>query len=213
MSTVLKLDHLVYAVPNLTDAIDSFEEQLGQAPTHGGRHEGLGTHNAILPLANECYVELIASDPDGRQPSHPRPFGLDSLEGARLVTWAVRSHAIEKDVERVRTRGFDPGAILEMSRRSPTGEILKWKLALQAKPVGDGIVPFVIDWGRTPHPAATGTGPPLELELESLTGGHPNRESLRPALDALNVRLELEVLTQPSLRAVIQGPRGRLTLT
>jgi hypothetical protein len=208
----LKLDHLVYAVPDLAASIESFEHRLGQAPRAGGRHVGLGTHNAILPLANECYVELIAIDPDADKPNHPRPFGLDSLDGPRLVTWAVRSRSIESDVERARTQGYDPGAVLSMSRRSPSGELLEWKLTLRADAIGDGIVPFVIDWGKTPHPASIAAGQLGELELEMFCGDHPHPDAILQALDALNVEFELGVLAERKLTARIKGPRGRMML-
>ncbi|MGY8804381.1 MAG: VOC family protein, partial [bacterium] len=61
----LRLDHLVYAVPDLTAAIASFDSALGVSPAYGGRHTGMGTHNAILPFRGDTYLELIARDPDG----------------------------------------------------------------------------------------------------------------------------------------------------
>ena len=150
----LKLDHLVYAVPDLEKAIESFSHQLGCAPVFGGRHEGLGTHNAILPLEGLTYLELMAADPTLPDPDLARPFGLDLLQGPRLVTWAVRSRDIEADTKLARERGYDPGIAIEMSRKEPSGETLNWKLSLSREPLGDGLVPFVIDWGSTRHPSS-----------------------------------------------------------
>ena len=212
MTTRLTLDHLVYGVPDLVESMHEFGRRLGRAPQPGGRHEGLGTHNAILPLTGETYIELIASDPDSPTPKQPRPFGLDTLDGPRLITWAVRSRSIETDVERARERGFDPGPIINMSRRSPTGELLEWKLTIQTKGFGDGIVPFVIDWGRTPHPAASDPNDADELALSDLSAVHPDADAIRDALAALGVDLRLEADPQPSLIAQVTGPNGNLVL-
>ena len=43
----------------------------------GGSHPGLGTHNALLSLGDESYLEIIAPDPTQPKPDHPRIFGLD----------------------------------------------------------------------------------------------------------------------------------------
>jgi hypothetical protein len=225
----LKLDHLVYGVPDLAEAIDDFEKRLGLTPVLGGRHEGLGTHNAILPLGGETYLELIASDPDGPIPNQPRPFGLDTLRDPRLVTWAVRSRSIESDVELSRKHGFDPGIVLAMTRRESDGQILRWQLSLRQKPFGDGLVPFVIDWGKSRHPAAvTGLGfhdqndeetdpratarPAPAAELSDFSATHPDPASIQTAFDALGVVLDVQPGTTARLNARLTGPAGFLEL-
>ena len=212
MTKRLETDHLVYAVPNLANALDEFERRLGFAPSFGGRHEGLGTHNAILPLEGEIYLELIASDPDRPAPKQPRPFGLDVLHGPRLVTWAVRSRAIEADVERARDHGFDAGIVLAMSREEPGGEMLHWKLTLRAAPFGGGLVPFLIDWGQGSHPSTRAARNGVRCSLSNFTACHPDRAPIEEALDALQVELEVQVASQPALRARLTGPAGSLDL-
>lgn len=227
MTSQLTLDHLVYGVPDLRDAIDSFEKRLGVQPILGGRHEGLGTHNAILTLGSETYLEIIARDPDGPIPKQPRPFGLDALRVPRLVTWAVRSRSIDSDVERARESGFDPGIVFGMMRREPDGEVLEWKLSLRQKPFGDGIVPFVIDWGTSRHPTSKTAfpnqsddrtdiptkarpGPPCRLTGFSAT--HSDPAPIRAALSALGVALDVEPGPVIGLNARLTGPAGHLEL-
>ncbi|MBW2290742.1 MAG: VOC family protein [Deltaproteobacteria bacterium] len=212
MTEHLKLDHIVYAVPDLEGAIDEFTRRLGSAPAFGGRHEGLGTHNAILPLAGETYVELIAADPGLPAPNQQRPFGLDSLQGPRLVTWAVRSRNIEADATRARERGYDPGIVFEMSRKEPDGEVLRWKLSLRAKPLGDGLVPFVIDWGSATHPAAASAADSVRCTLGNLSAQHPDPQAVRGALDALGVELSVDEAPTANLCARLTGPAGSLEL-
>ena len=208
VSAPLVLDHLVYAVPDLEAAVAHFEAKLGAAPRAGGKHDGLGTHNAILSGGAQRYVELIAADPEEPAPAQPRPFGLDRLKRARLVTWAVRSGDIAADVERSRQAGFDPGLVLEVSRQQPNGERVAWKLSLRPESYGDGLVPFVIDWGQAAHPAEAGA----RCSLEGFRGLHPDPDSIRSALDALGVSFEVAIGSAPELRSVVVGPSGRLEL-
>jgi hypothetical protein len=44
------IDHLVYAVPSLPAAIADVAERFGVRAQAGGKHIGLGTHNALLAL-------------------------------------------------------------------------------------------------------------------------------------------------------------------
>jgi hypothetical protein len=213
VTQLLALDHLVVGVPDLAAAMDEFERRLGVAPHFGGRHDGLGTHNAILPLAGVRYLELIAADPAtlGRF-DRRRPFGLDSLSETRLVTWAVRSRSIEADVARVRDRGFDPGNVLDVSRREPDGRILHWKLTLRAEPFGDGLVPFVIDWSNTPHPAVPKDDTAVPCTLVRFSAVHPDPRPITEALDALGAELHVVTGPKPGLVAELRGPGGSFAL-
>ena len=230
MNDRLTLDHLVYGVPDLAKAIDDFEARLGLAPVRGGRHESLGTHNAILPLCGETYLELIARDPDEPSPDPPRPFGLDSLHHPQLVTWAVRSREIEQDVERVRKRNYDPGIVFPMTRKVTNGHTIAWKLALRTKPFGDGLVPFLIDWGDTTHPSRSvghttddaGQSASEKREprisnricrLFDFCAFHPDPAPIQAAIDALGVDLEIQHGPVPGLRARLDGPSGSIDLT
>lgn len=58
-----QLDHLVYGVSSLDEGMVHFHNLTGIKPVIGGRHEGLGTHNAIFSLGDDTYFEIIAADP------------------------------------------------------------------------------------------------------------------------------------------------------
>lgn len=80
------LDHIVYAVPDVSAAVQNLTIRLGVAPIMGGKHQGLGTHNALLSLSEMAYLEIIGPDPDQPTPSMPRPFAIDTLSAPRLRT-------------------------------------------------------------------------------------------------------------------------------
>jgi hypothetical protein len=198
------LDHLVYAVPDLAAAVVDFERRTGVRPVAGGSHAGRGTANYLVGLGS-AYLELIGPDPD--QPDHagPRPFGVDATGAARLATWAARTRDIESAVAAARSKGFDPGPVLAMSRTESTGEMLEWRLTMADEPAYGGLVPFLIDWGVTAHPAGRGLPP---VELASFTATHPEPGGVRRALAALGVDLAIEAGPETALHAELRTPRG-----
>jgi hypothetical protein len=55
----VRIDHVIYATEDLDAAAERIEAELGLPAAGGGRHEGLGTHNRIVPLG-DGYLELLA---------------------------------------------------------------------------------------------------------------------------------------------------------
>lgn len=204
----MKVDHVVYGVDDLGAGIDDLAERLGVRAAPGGRHVGRGTHNALLSLGGDAYLEIIAPDPE-----QPRPerlsFALDRLRLPRLVGWAARSDRLEDDVSDARERGYDPGPIEEMSRRQPSGTVLAWRLSRQAPDPSRLVVPFLIDWGGSPHPSRSC---PAGVRLVELRAEHPDPAAILPVLAALRVNLPLVEGPEPALVATLDTPRGRAEL-
>ncbi|GAB4329697.1 MAG: VOC family protein [Dehalococcoidia bacterium] len=204
-----ELDHLVYGAPDLDSAVEALEALLGVRATPGGRHEGVGTHNALIALGESAYLEVIAPDPTQPPPGRPRPFGLDRLVKPRLVTWAIKAPGIDAAVERARAAGHDPGEVRAMSRATPDGRRLEWRLATPREPVCAGLVPFLIDWGETPSPATTAA---QGCRLAALWAEYPNPRALRAYLRTLGVELEVRLSPRPRLVATMECPRGVVEL-
>jgi catechol 2,3-dioxygenase-like lactoylglutathione lyase family enzyme len=60
----VRIDHVIYATSDLDVAATWVESELGLSAVQGGRHEGHGTHNRIVPLGGG-YLELMAvADPE-----------------------------------------------------------------------------------------------------------------------------------------------------
>ena len=190
------IDHLVYAVADLTEGIDWCEQQTGIRPAMGGAHKGLGTHNALVSLG-ECYLEIIAPDP-----------GQPDRDGPGLVGFAVRptdDETIEDLVDRCLESGYDTGPISDMSRQVPNGDLLVWALTFPSSPT----LPFIIDWGDTALPSTT---QPCGVELENFAVNHPLPFNVMGPLAALGLDIDVVAAERGGLTATITGPIGSAEL-
>ena len=206
---ISRVDHLVYATPDLNRGVEEIEKLLGVRATAGGQHPGRGTRNALIALGPTTYLEIIAPDPEQPPPQEPRPFGIDGLKESRLVAWCVSG----RDLERLRSeavgKGVPLGEVRSGSRRRPDGVQLSWQFTDPSMLVADGIVPFFIDWGDSPHPARTAA---KGATLVSLRAEHTDVKGVRRMLQHLGVDLPVKRGQSPALIAVIEGPRGRVEL-
>ncbi len=210
-----RLDHLVVAVPDLQEGGRLLAARLGVEPSPGGRHHGFGTKNLLVSLGSDAYLEIIGPDPGQPRPRGGRALGVDRVTGPRLVTWAVREPDLEGRMAAARAAGFDPGSIVEMGRDRPDGVRLAWRLGVPPATLaggelpGDGLVPFLIDWGQTPHPSV---GLPAECVLVSLRGEHPDPDAIGAMLRAMDVDLAVTAGSEPRLLATVDTPRGSVEL-
>ncbi|MFE1027370.1 VOC family protein [Streptomyces sp. NPDC058818] len=199
------LDHLVLATPDLAATVADFTRRTGVAPAPGGSHLGSGTRNHLVGLGGTGYLEIIGPDPDQSPPDGPRPSWIERLTAPRFVSWAIRPPDLDAAVLAARARGHDPGAVRPMSRRRPDGTLLEWRLTDGVHP--SGLVPFLIDWGTTPHPSA---GLPV-TPLLALTATAPDPAGIRPPLSALGTALPLTA-GPTGLCCTVDTPRGPVSL-
>ena len=202
-------DHLVYATPDLQVGVDRIERLIGVRAAAGGQHPGRGTRNALVALGPATYLEIIGPDPEQPNPKEPRPFGIDGLREPRLVAWASKSSEPEKIAATAERHGITLGPVIAGSRRRADGVLLAWRYTDPRTVVADGIVPFFIDWGKTPHPAATAA---MGASLIALHADHPEVARVQKMLDDLGVDLAVQGGRTPALVATINSPRGTVTL-
>jgi hypothetical protein len=206
---LLRVDHLVYATPDLSRGIEEIEKLLGVRASPGGQHPGRGTRNALLALGAATYLEIIAPDPEQPSPKTSRPFGIDGLKESRLITWAAKGNDLEQLRLEAARKGVQLGEVMVGSRRQSDEVLLSWRFTNPSTVVADGVVPFFIDWGESPHPARTAAG---GLSLIDLRAEHPDAERVQQLLHRLGLNLPVQRGSRPALAAVINGPRGRVEL-
>lgn len=204
MTAHTEFDHLVVAADRLDRGIAHVERCLGVRCVPGGRHPGLGTHNALLGLGHDRYIEVIAIDPQAKAPATPRWFGLDDpaiqaalLERPRLLAWVARGDDLDAAVAAC---VHDAGQPRPMQR-----DDLHWRIAFpdDGALIEYGLVPPLIEWGSgVRHPARR--LPDAGLRLRTLHGSHPDPARVRERLAPLSLT---DVLT---LEAGRTGEAARL---
>lgn len=206
-------DHLVLAARDLDAGAAWLEQHLGLALASGGKHARMGTHNRLLGLGEDFYLELIAIDPAAPPPGRPRWFGLDQADlqadRPRLIHWVARSDDILRDA----AASVEPlGDILPMERGD-----YRWRITVPADGhlPGEGLVPTLIQWDVPFHPAAR--LPDAGCRLMKLEGFHPQPAWIRTVLQSLGLGSRLDVHPcaedeSAQLVAYLKTPRGLVEL-
>jgi hypothetical protein len=201
------IDHIIYAHPDLDAGVAEIEDRFGVLAAGGGQHPGRGTHNKVLALGPRTYLEIIAPDPRQPDPSGLPPSVVEGITWGRVVGWALACEDLAAAVVRARSMGFDPGAVVDGERLGPRGTHLRWRAAGNA--AHGGLVPFLINWGDTPHPAVDAAH---GLVLRSVHLEHPDPGALSAALAAIGAAVDVRPAPEPALVARIDGPKGEQEL-
>ena len=199
------VDHLLYLVPTREQGMDEIEALLGVRPAPGGRHPQYGTHNALLSLGEGVYFEVIARDPELPVPAAGVLFDADKVTESRLVTWVLRADDFDNVVAAAEIAGLGLGAADPGHRERPDGSRIEW-IATDPSPLPmDGVVPFLINWGNSPHPS--GVAPPAG-EFLGLRIEHPEVDKVREAMAVLGADVEVVAADAPALVTRIRTAAG-----
>ena len=171
---MLTLDHIVVAAPSLDEGVAYVRDMTGLEVPKGGEHPHMGTHNHLLRLGADQFLEVIAVNPDAPVPDRPRWFDLDHPVQTRLAHWVVRCS------DMATTRMHLPEALgpaLSLTRGD-----LRWQLTVPedgSLPMG-GAMPSLLEWESDPLPPTKMPG--ADAELISLAITHPAADLIRDTL-------------------------------
>ena len=184
---MLRLDHLAVVAPDLAMGTAWVEAALGVTLQPGGKHARYGTHNTLLGLGDDLYLEVIAKDPEAAPYDGPTWFGLDDFTGApRLGNWICQTDDLDGLLR-------DAPAAVGLPRDLSRGD-LAWRITVPedgSKPY-DGAYPTLIQWAAgTHHPARRLAESGCRL-LE-LTVSHPQADDLRAMLPLVDDRVRFVV--------------------
>jgi glyoxalase-like protein len=208
-----ELDHLVVGAATLAAGVAFVEQLTGIPPVPGGKHATMGTHNALMRLGERAYLEIIAIDPEGAKPAHPRWFDLDSValkgelaERPRLIAWAARTREIERASKAC---PIALGTIRSLERGD-----YRWRLTVpdDGHRPAKGVVPALIQWDVPAHPAER--LPASGISLVQFGATHSDPAPVRAALTALGLEQTLPVSydRETRLLAMLRTPRGTIAL-
>ena len=193
-----EIDHIVIGAEQLYKVSSQLECLLGVKLSVGGKHPLMATHNNLLKLQSNTYIEVIAIDPKASPPSpingQPRWFSLDTdatkaklANAGQPLCWVISVDDIEIAKS---TCSYDPGEIIDMTRGS-----LKWRLTVpkDGSLVEDGVLPSLIEWpgGRNPANQMLESG----VSLNKLLLFHPNPDKIINILAELGINGPIEVVT------------------
>ncbi|NLE99263.1 MAG: VOC family protein [Propionibacterium sp.] len=213
-----RLDHLMLVVGDLARGVQEFAELTGVRPVRGGRHTSGGTANYLVgvhPLpgvdALPPYLEILGPDPEAA----PEVRGLRSnligdASGPVLRTWLVRARDIEQDVLRAAEAGYPVGDVGTLSRLTPEGQRLQWRLSRRRDLVFGGAQPGIIDWGEAAHPSE---GLEPQITIESIEVAARDVAAARGFLGALGLDVAVRQAEQDSLVARLGTPKGPITIS
>lgn len=203
--SISALDHLIVGSQDLTEAIDWFENLTGVRAAFGGKHPGMGTHNALASLGDGAYLELLAIDPD--QDGGLFASVLDGLETPELIAWAAGCNDSTAASEGFTSANIG-STIVPMTRESPDGALLSWEVILPTKPpLG---TPFLIDWMQTKHPSST---TPSGIEITEFVIMTPDVSLLTDISQGLDGDWTISQGPFNSLNATMNTPKGEIQLT
>jgi hypothetical protein len=208
----MHLDHLSYAAgpEGLTETVRRLSAELGATFHDGGFHPRFGTRNAILPLTDEHYLEVV--EVLDHPASDKAPFGqavrARSALGGGWLGWVVAVDDITVVEERL-GRAAAAG-----NRHRPDGTELLWKQIGVNGLIADPQLPFFVQW-QSPeelHPSAGADG---TLSLAALEmAGDPQRvsqwlgEPVEAPLEDVKVEWVAPHGTPGIIAAQVQTPQG-----
>ena len=215
-----RIDHLAIGAANLSQGVAYIKTCLGVDIPYGGNHVDMGTHNHLMQLGDQVYLELMAINPDVEPPERPRWFGLENAYIRRqleqqptLLTWVVSTDNLEELLQQAQTQAkFSFGQSELMSR----GDI-RWCFGIpdDGRLLAGGIVPYVMEWKTDIHPPSNLAD--LGCQFQRLEIYHPHPTWLRSVLGAIGAA-ELATIqalppnSPPYLVAHIDTPRGLVAL-
>jgi hypothetical protein len=199
---MLTLDHLAISATSLDEGVAAVETALGVTLAPGGQHPHMATHNRLLSLGPDLYLEVIAADPAQPRPAWPRWFDLDRLKGPpRLTNWICRCDDIAAEL------ALSPpgtGTPIALSRGD-----FRWQMAVPATGIlpFDNAFPALIQWEGTAHPAPR--LPDHGIRLTRFEIAHPEALALRAALRNRLHDPRIHITPGPqAMRATFATPHG-----
>ena len=206
---MIRIDHILWAAPDLDEGERLFERLTGVTPAHGGVHPGFGTRNSLAALDRGAYFEILAPDPtqDG---TGNRGGRIAALKRPGLLTFAIASDALDVLKATALAEGLTVKGPTLRRRATPSGAELNWRILYLEHALFGESIPFVIDWGATAHPSVS---TPPGCGLKSFAALHPDAQRLAALYGRLGLPVAVKRAIEPGFVAELETPFGDAVLT
>jgi len=207
-----RIDHIVIGASNLISGTKILETKLYTKFSSGGEHQIMGTHNNLLKLKSDIYLEVIANNPIVDKPSRQRWFSLDDANtkekikfSPRLLCWVLEVDNLEDTVKQC---GYNPGEVLQLSR-----DDLTWKITVPSdgKLLENGVLPILIEWSDNQHPSIKLTNSKVSINKLSLF--HPEPFKIKNIISNL-IDSDLIRVSEgfPKIELILTTPKGTVVI-
>ncbi|MBT8232298.1 MAG: VOC family protein [Saprospiraceae bacterium] len=205
-----QIDHIVLAVQNLDEAIKDFESKTGVTPITGGCHLNHGTKNAIVPLSNFSYLEIIAPDTDNKIFKGSRWMAVDKIQSPTITRWAMTSDIKSSFNDLINNYPNTFGHTIQGNRLLQNGQKLSWIMTKPATtPLVDPI-PFLIDWSTSDlHPCHNKLP---ECGLIDFSLEFENKQIIHKLSKTLLKDFKLIHSVRDKINCIIDTPKGMVQL-
>ena len=143
-----KLDHIVFGAKSLEEGTNFIEKKLDIKLSEVGYHDFMGTHNRVVKVDKDIYLEVIAIDPSSKSPNENRWFNLDNPILQKKLEYSPQmiGYVIETKDKEILKHFYTP---IEASRGN-----YKWNFAMPSlesnffnkELIENGIIPSLINW-------------------------------------------------------------------
>jgi len=207
-----RIDHIVIGASNLISGTKILETKLYTKFSSGGEHQIMGTHNNLLKLKSDIYLEVIANNPIVDKPSRQRWFSLDDANtkekikfSPRLLCWVLEVDNLEDTVKQC---GYNPGEVLQLSR-----DDLTWKITVPSdgKLLENGVLPILKEWSDNQHPSIKLTNSKVSINKLSLF--HPEPFKIKNIISNL-IDSDLIRVSEgfPKIELILTTPKGTVVI-
>ena len=143
-----KLDHIVFGATSLEEGTNFIENKLVTKLSNVGYHDFMGTHNRVIKVDKDIYLEIISINPRSKAPKEDRWFNLDNpkLQQKLENSPQIIGYVIETDDKEILKHFCAP---IKASRGN-----YKWNFSmpnlesdfLDIELIQNGIIPSLINW-------------------------------------------------------------------
>jgi catechol 2,3-dioxygenase-like lactoylglutathione lyase family enzyme len=170
---IFGFDHFIILTNNL-DAATQRYRRLGFEVRAGGEHPAMGSHNALIAIADRTYIELVGFKDTALAVKSYWRAGVECLQsGEGFGGYVLASNDLASDVAQIKQRALVYDEPKPGSRVRPDGQRVEWQTAMfNGSPIG--LLPFLIQ-DVTPH----------TLRIEPPTDGIGSRGRVKEAVIAV----------------------------